>query len=106
MQTTRSAWPLALAATVLLLATITAGCARRTPSAGDGPATGPTATVASDATPASTVPGSAATAAPTPTPAATPVPTPDLSAVDALLKDIDNDLNADASAGTNEGTAP
>jgi hypothetical protein len=36
--------------------------------------------------------------------ARTPVPTPDLVSIQDLLTQIDHDLNADASAGTSEGS--
>jgi len=35
-----------------------------------------------------------------------PVPTPDLGPIDSLLKDIHDDLDADASAGADEGSNP
>ena len=102
MPTTSRARVLAVTGAVLLLAILTAGCARR-----DQPAVGvpdqPTAPMAAEATPA--LPPSAPSAS-VPGPTATPVPAPDLSSIDALVKDIDNDLNADASAGTNEGSTP
>lgn len=104
MQTARPARAFALVMTILLLALLSAGCGHRTLGAsyGNPPspmATGPVGVLAATAPPA-------IASATTPAPMATPVPPPDLSAVDALLTDIDDDLQADASAGPNEGTAP
>jgi hypothetical protein len=41
-----------------------------------------------------------------PVPGESPVPTPDLSSIEALIKNTDTDLNADASAGADEGSTP
>lgn len=111
MQTARSARPFALVATVLLLALLVGGCGRRAPEASDSAGASPVVTAPAEAS--APAPATAPATAPPPTAtagttaaSAAPVPTPDLAAVDALLRDIDNDLQADASAGTNEGTAP
>lgn len=114
MRTTSRGRILALGGAVLLLAVITAGCARRSSPASLA-TTAPIASAAAEATtpdpsvgatPAdadadATPPGTAA-----PTAAAAPISSPDLSSIDGLIKDIDNELGADASAGTDEGTTP
>jgi hypothetical protein len=123
MQASRRSRFVALAAAVFVVALVSAGCARRGQSADAAGAAGaatssPVATVpVLAATPApSAEPSAAPTAAttpvppsagtPVPPPAATPVPSPDLSSVDSLIKDITNDLDADASAGADEGSTP
>lgn len=98
MQRSRSSRSIALAAPVLLLA-LTAGCAHRAPGADAGSSPSSATNAASAAAPVV----SPVVTLPTP---ATPAETPDLSAVDGLLNDIDTDLNADASAGPDEGTTP
>lgn len=105
MGVTRRHRILALGAAILLLAFVTAGCARRGGADGGSPA-GPIATLAADAaTPSPSIEATSPTVS-TPGPSASPVPTPDLSAVDGLLNSTDTDLNADASAGPDEGTTP
>ena len=112
MRTTSRGRILALGGAVLLLAVITAGCARRSSPASlattapiaSAPAEATTPDPSVEATPAdadATPPGTAA-----PTAAAAPISSPDLSSIDGLIKDIDNELGADASAGTDEGTTP
>lgn len=101
MPTTSRAAILALGGAVLLLALMSAGCARRGQAADAGSTPSSVSTsVAAEVTPPTTL-GPTVSA-----PAATPVPTPDLSAVDGLIKDIDTEAGADASAGADEGTTP
>lgn len=101
MPTTSRTRILALAGAVLLLAILAAGCARRGQPAAAGTTEAPTASFATAPTPSA-----APVATSRPTPTGSPVPTPDLSSIEALVKDIDNDLNADATAGANEGSTP
>lgn len=68
---------MALAGTVLLLAVVTAGCGSRVVGVDDTRAT-----------------------------QAVPLATPDLTAVQQLLVDLDAALGADATADTDEGSAP
>ncbi len=120
MHTRRGHTIVALAGALLLVALVTTGCGRR-PSqteTGAAQAPSPAIAVASSPAPAGTLPATIAPAADptgspsvtTATPAAvapaagTPVPTPDLVSIQDLLTQIDNDLNADASAGTSEGS--
>jgi hypothetical protein len=125
---------LALVGTVVLLATVTAGCGRRgLPAAGTGPDGGagseaaatqpvsePTTTgaTASDSVAGPTEPPAGATESPAaagqpapsvePIPAPTPAPlvAPDLTAIEQLLADLDAALGADVTAETEEGSAP
>ncbi len=112
MRTTSGRRILAIGGAVLLLAVMTAGCARRSlpgSSAANAPVASLAAVAASPESPIdSTSSKAVATPASTqaPTPAAMPVATPDLSAIDGLIKDIDNEIGADASAGADEGTMP
>jgi hypothetical protein len=123
---------LAVAATVVLLATVTAGCGRRGLAAGAGPdaagdggagpasaatqptvgatapgVTGPTPSADPAGPPAATEPTST-TDEPAPSPHPTPAPlvAPDLTAIERLLADLDAALGADATADTEEGSAP
>ena len=111
MRTSRHRRLLAMFGAVLLLAVISAGCARRSTTDG-ATATSPVASQAADIGTAAPSPDPTSSPAATPaataasTPAATPVATPDLSAIDGLIKDIDNELGADASAGADEGNTP
>jgi hypothetical protein len=128
MQSHLSRRALAVTGTVLLLALATTGCGRRgiepgaaaatatagTPAAtvgAPGPdATGdPGETAGPDATGdpgASAEPGSNQVTAATPKPSAAPLATPDLTAIQQLLDDLDAALGADATADTDEGSAP
>lgn len=94
----------ATVALALALALVAAGCGGRGAAAGITAEPTPVPTAAATATlgPTSAPP----TATPEPTPTASPLPTPDLSAVERLLDDTDQDLQADASAGADEGTTP
>ena len=114
MQSSVSRTILAFGAAVLLIALVTAGCGRRTqPGGADAaPAATPTAfgapaAPASDA-PVSPVPAAPSAATPSGPPAAavatSPVPTPDLAGIETLVNEIGQDLDADASAGTSEGS--
>ncbi|MEO8463423.1 MAG: hypothetical protein ABI555_09430 [Chloroflexota bacterium] len=113
---------------VLIAAIVVANCGRTSQQVGDvsapalssstqhatpvteAPATEGPATVAPRATdsnglaaaPGPGGPAPAAAAAPT----STPISTPDLTSIEALLSGINTDLGADASADTNEGSAP
>lgn len=91
-------------ALALALAVVAAGCGGRGAAAGitSEPTHLPTAATTATLGPTSAAP--TATAEPTPT--ASPLPTPDLTAVERLLDDTDQDLQADASAGADEGTTP
>lgn len=110
---------IAVCATLLILAVVTAGCGRRGLPAEAGvddaaatqaaATTGPTIrpTIAASVSP----PSAAATSQPvTSVPVASPQPTapplvmPDLTAVDDLLNDLDAALGADATADTDEGS--
>jgi hypothetical protein len=120
MHTRRARTILALAGALLLVALVATGCGRRPsqPATGAAQAPSPAIGVASSPAPAGTVPAAIAPAAdPTGSPpvtaatpaavapaARTPVPTPDLVSIQDLLTQIDHDLNADASAGTSEGS--
>jgi hypothetical protein len=107
MQTPRGSRILALGAAIVLLALSTASCARRGQAVDGGSTPAPFATVAADAATPAVSADLAASPGPTAiAPATSPVPTPDLAAIDALINDIDTDLNADASAGPNEGSTP
>lgn len=124
----RSRGTVTAVATLTLLLVVTAGCGRRGLPAGsalDGAAgeaggtsavestdapTGPAAPAATnDATepPAGTEPP-AATTPPVAEPPRTaePMTVPDLGAIDQLLADLDAALGADATADTDEGSAP
>jgi cell division septation protein DedD len=114
MQTIGRSTKVALGAAVLLFALIAAGCAGRHGQVAGAIAATPTPLAA---TPATAMPpivtASAETSiepSPSPTPAATaaasPIPTPDLTAIEALIKDITDELGAEASAGTDEGSTP
>jgi hypothetical protein len=128
----RSRGALAVVATVMLLAVVTAGCGRRgLPAAvagGDEAVAGPVAAATSvptepvptepvptepvptgttdPAEPGAASPPAAATAPPDPGTQPTPVPlaTPDLDSIERLLADLDAALGADATAATDEGS--
>ncbi|MCI0582543.1 MAG: hypothetical protein L0227_06555 [Chloroflexi bacterium] len=124
----RSRGASAVVGTMLLLALVTAGCGRGglppAAGAGSGPdeglagpsatATGPTSsppveTAAPSSTPATSPPG--ATEPPGLAPEVTPAPLapivpPHLTAIEALLADLDAALGADATADTDEGSTP
>ena len=116
MKPTRRRTILAVGAVVLLVALVSAGCGRRAQPADAGaapaatPATAPEVAGAPSALPAADASVSpVSTATPAATPAATrttatPVPTPDLAGIETLITEIGQDLDADASAGTNEGS--
>jgi hypothetical protein len=114
-------------ATLVLLVVVTAGCGRRglrdAPAADGGAAgqaaataertaaatetTGPALTTDATEPPAGTEPPAATTppvASPQPTPA--PLVAPDLTAIERLLADLDAALGADATADSEEGSAP
>jgi hypothetical protein len=113
---------LAVAGTVVLLVVVTAGCGRRglpvgaVPDGAAGQAGGPssveaTAVPTEPAGPAATIVATEPPAATTPPvaeppPTAEPMTVPDLSAIDQLLADLDAALGADATADTDEGSAP
>ena len=99
----RAAGPLAL---LVALSFVLAGCGRSGAAADNGTAPTPTGAipVASGSSPASPTPGPTRTDATDAVP--TPVPAPDLGAIDSLLMDINDDLDADAGAGADEGSTP
>ena len=123
MSSHRSRGVFAVAGTVLLLAAVTGGCGRRDLPAGaepDGAAAGQAAAT-SQPTAKATEPGAPAPAvtpvasdlpAATNPPASSPQPTPaplvmpDLTAIEQLLADLDAALGVDATADTEEGSAP
>ena len=118
MQMERRTTNVALGAAVLLAVLVAAGCAGRQAHAAVASATstppaaaGATETAATatppilTASPTMTVEPSAAPTAAATT-AASPIPTPDLAAIDALIKDIKDELGAEASAGADEGSTP
>ena len=117
MQTLGRRAHLAIGAAVLLVAFVSAGCAGRGQVAGPGAvsmpapqATEPVVTAVTAALTEPTEPAASAALTSTPTPltttAASPVSTPDFTAIDSLIKDIKDELGADASAGTDEGSNP
>ena len=115
-----------VAATLVLLVVVTAGCGWRGLPAGsavDGAAgqaaataeptaavtetTGPAPTTDATEPPAGTEPPAATTpSVASPQPTAAPLVMPDLGAIDQLLADLDAALGADATADTEEGSAP
>lgn len=112
MKPARSRTILAAGAVVLLVALVTAGCGRRAQPADAGAAptaTSATAPAVAGAPSAPPVADASVSPAPTGTPAAvrttaTPVSTPDLAGIETLITEIGQDLGADASAGTSEGS--
>ena len=107
MPSSRPARNLTLAGLLILGAIFTAGCSHRGLDAGAGAEPSPTAARAADVSPAASLtPAASLGPPPAPTAAVTPVPSPDLSTIDGLIKDITNDLDADASAGADEGSTP
>jgi hypothetical protein len=114
MQTPGRRTNAALAAAVLLFALVAAGCAGRHGQVAGAIAATPTplAATAATATPpiVTATPAMSIEAPPSPSLAATatasPIPTPDLTAIEALIKDIKDELGAEASAGTDEGSTP
>ena len=119
MQTLRRSTRVALGATALLVALVAlvaAGCA-----GGHGQLAGATATAtptplaatSATATPPTSIASPATTNEPSVVPtqvatsaAAGPIATPDFAAIEALIKDIKDELGADASAGADEGSTP
>jgi hypothetical protein len=111
---------LAVIATVLVFALVTAGCGRRDLPAEAGidaaaatqaaPSTGPTTRPTTRPTAEASVPPPSAAAAEPPVttepPVASlpPLATPDLAAIEDLLKELDAALGADATADTDEGS--
>ena len=114
----------------MLLAAVTAGCGSRGLPAGTGPDDGagqeaaetqpaaePTATGAIEPGPPAVSAGPPAAtdvpaatgepvASPHPPPTLAPLVAPDLTAIEQLLVDLDAALGADATADTEEGSAP
>lgn len=96
------------------VATLAAGCGRRPVSTETGSGTavgasGPAATQTAvpDRVTATDAPGAEPSidqSSPATAPTGTPVPTPDLTSIEALLAGIGADLNADATATTDEGS--
>jgi hypothetical protein len=95
----------ALLGLVLMLSIVTAGCARRDSVTDTGVTPPPIVSVSATPAPPSTPPTRPPDATAT-SPSATPVPSPDLTAIDGLIRDINDDLDADASAGADEGSTP
>jgi len=115
-----------VAATLVLLVVVTAGCGRRGLPAGSaaedpvGQAAAtvdPTAAVSGTFGPAVTIdetepsagtepPAATTPSVASPQPTAAPLVMPDLGAIDQLLADLDAALGADATADTEEGSAP
>ena len=100
-----------VALVALCMATVAMGCGRRAPLLDTGDTSSPSPAVPTFTTPDG--PSSSPDASPDVSPVAspttqsatgTPVPTPDLASIEALLAGIDADLNADATATTDEGS--
>jgi hypothetical protein len=110
MQHLRPGRLIVLGTALLLVVVVTSGCARRGQAGTGSGGTGADVTAPSPLPAASvlvsTVAPSASLEATLAAAGTTPVPTPDLTAIEALIKDIDNDLGADASAAADEGSTP